>query len=460
MQLKEKLRKLFTAVCIALPFATMAQETHFYSTYPDHYMKEAPTAILDEKIRKSDSLITLSVDKTYQSMLGFGASFTDAACYMIDQLEPRVQEELLKDLFSPEGLNLSVGRLNVGSSDYARVPYNYAPRPNDLKLASFNILYDKDYIIPVVKKSLLANKDLFLLSSPWSPPGWMKTSNTMYGGAMKDEYLETYASYYLKYLQAYKEEGVTIHAMTTQNEVDTQQRGKMPACLWSAEQESRFITDYMGPMLKQSGLDTKIWLLDHNFDLTPRVLASLENEKLRSFVDGIAYHPYKGKPEMMQEVLQKYPDMNLYLTERGPHLPLEKWTVDWAFWGNMISSFINNGCSAFIGWNLALDENGKPNIGPFVCAGMVTIHSQTTEVLKGGQYRTLWHFSHFVKRGAKRIDYTTNLKSVAISAFVNPDGSIVTVLTNPGSEMKIGLKTGSSQVKIMLPANSVSTVVM
>src|SRR6202007_517109 len=153
----------------------------------------------------------------------------------------------------PSEMGLSVGRIGVGASDYSTKLYSYDEGEPDPDLARFSIEHDREYILPMLRQARRANPDLFLFSSPWSPPGWMKFNGTLLGGSMRKHYLPAYAQYYLKFLQAYAAEGVPIQALTSQNEVDTDQDGRMPACIWGQEYEIAFVKKHLGPALKESG---------------------------------------------------------------------------------------------------------------------------------------------------------------------------------------------------------------
>src|SRR5258708_9086546 len=222
----------------------------------------------------------------------------------------------------------------------------------------------------------------------------MKGNGCMVGGSMRKKYYASYAQYFLKFLQAYAAEGVPIQAVTSQNELDTDQDGRMPACLWGQEYEIEFIARHLGPRLAATGLATKIWLLDHNYNLWGRVLCELENPSVNRYVEGAAWHGYAGTADAMTRVHDKYPDKHAYWTEGGPDYTDPAYATDWAKWSSTYASILRNWSRCIIGWNLALDEHGKPNIGPFPCGGLVTLHSQTREVTRSGQY---WAFGHYAR---------------------------------------------------------------
>ena len=216
--------------------------------------------------------IVLNPSKKHQEILGFGAAFTDAACYMFNQLPPAARDELFHELFHPSEMGLNVCRTCIGSSDYSTEVFSYDEGEPDPEMKRFSIAHDQAYVLPMLRQARKANPDLFLFSSPWSPPGWMKAGNSMLGGTIWQHYFAPYAQYFVKFLQAYAAEGVPVQAVTVQNEVDTDQDGRMPACAWPQEYEIGFVKDHLGPALQRSGLATKIWILDHNYNLWGRAI--------------------------------------------------------------------------------------------------------------------------------------------------------------------------------------------
>ena len=403
--------------------------------------------------------IVLNPEKKFQSILGFGAAFTDAACYMFNQLSPPAREQLFHELFHPTEMGLSVCRTCIGSSDYSTKVYSYDEGEADPELKRFSIEQDRQYLLPMLREARKANPDLFLFSSPWSPPGWMKAGGSMLGGSMRRRYIPVYAHYFLKFLQAYAEEGVPIQAVTPQNEVDTDQDGRMPACIWPQEYEMEFVRDHLGPLLEQQGLSTKIWILDHNYNLWGRAVAELDDAGVRKYCNAIAWHGYVGSPEMMTKAHEAHPDAEMYWTEGGPDYTSPDYLTDWAKWGSTFSDVLRNWCRSVTAWNLALDEKGRPNIGPFPCGGLVTIHSETREITRSGQYWAFAHFSRAVRRGAWRFDSESTLPEVQHVAFENPDGQRVAVVTNVGAARPAVLQMGKLESEIALEKNSITTLV-
>jgi glucosylceramidase len=401
----------------------------------------------------------LQPGRRLQPILGFGAALTDAACYMINQMPEAAREELLHELFDPKQMGFGVCRLCIGSSDYARTLYSYDEGEPDPQLERFSIEHDRAYILPIVRRAREINPDLFLFASPWSPPNWMKDNNSMLGGTIRAHYLGAYADYFVKFLQAYQAEGVEVNAVSSQNEVDTDQDSKMPACLFPQEIEVRYVGENLGPALELAGLKTKIWLLDHNYNLWGRAIAELDEAEVSKYTKSIAWHGYLGKPEWAVKVLAAHPDAEMYWTEGGQHFDDEDYAGSWSKWSSKFTGILRNGMRCVIAWNMALDETGKPNIGPYKCAGLVTIHSQTNEVVRSGQYWAFAHYSRAMQRNAVVIGSDGDVTNVQHVAVVNPDGQYAVVLTNSGkAPTTVQLRDGSSVVKIDLPADSVTTL--
>ena len=403
--------------------------------------------------------IVLRGMRSKQPILGFGAALTDAACYVINQIPDVERDRLLYELFHPDQMAFSVCRLCIGSSDYARTMYSFDEGSPDPELSRFSIAHDRDYILPVLRRARQINSNLFLLASPWSPPGWMKDNNSMLGGTLRRRYLGPYANYIVKFLQAYEAEGIHIDAVSPQNEVDTDQDSRMPACLLPQEIEVEYVGQHLGPAIEKAELKTRIWLLDHNYNLWGRAISELDDEKVSKYTKAIAWHGYLGKPAWVQKVFAAHPEAEMYWTEGGPDIVDPKYLLDWAKWSKTFCEILRNGMRCIIGWNLALDENGKPNIGPFPCGGVVTVHSGTNEITRSGQYWAFAHYSRAFRRSANVIQSEGEIEDIHHVIAENPDGSRAAVLTNTGAAPRtVWLKQGKSAVEVPLPADSVVTL--
>jgi glucosylceramidase len=410
---------------------------------------------------RGDSLTGIRIDpgQRYQEILGFGAAFTDAACYLFNRMNSGDRETLLAELFGATGLRFSVARTCIGASDYSTSAYSFDDGADpDPELSRFSIEHDRPYILPSLRSARQFNPDLFLFSSPWSPPGWMKAGGSMLGGSMRKKYFASYAQYFVKFLQSYSAEGVKINAVTVQNEVDTDQDGRMPAALWGQEYEAEFVKKHLGPALEQASLDTKIWILDHNYNLWGRAIDELSDPDVNRRVDGIAWHGYAGTPDAMTRVRAAFPTKNSYWTEGGPSIKSPDYGTDWVKWSQSFTGILRNWAQCIVGWNLLLDEKGTPNIGPFSCGGLVTVDSHTGKITRSGQYWAFAHYSKLIERGGRVIASQGELDGIDHVAFENPNGSHVLVVTNRGQQRRLECRIGERALDLMVDPDSVTTL--
>jgi len=384
--------------------------------------------------------------------MGFGVAITPSSCYELSLMEPSERKELLRKIYTKDGLGLSVGRICVGSSDYSPELYSYDDHPFDTSLEHFSVARDERYVIPMIKEIIEINPDIYLFASPWSPPGWMKTGGSMCGGYMREQYVDCYADYMIKFIKAYAEHGIKVSAITPQNETNTQQNGKMPACIWHPEIEARFIK-LLRQKIQEENLDVRIWMYDHCFDDTNRVLWALENcDGLSDDCDGVAFHYYNGAIEQTRIVKDTYPHLGLHFTEGGPRLT-DHYDTDWCKWGLMIIKALKAGYRSFTGWNLILDETGGPNIGPFLstCGGLITRDSRNGELSYSGQYKAFSHIVPYITPCSyiypistsdaynfNMSKYPKQPREIEGVLIDNQDGKKIVVLVNPND---YGLQT-------------------
>jgi glucosylceramidase len=408
--------------------------------------------------------IVLDPKATKQEVLGFGAAMTDSTCYVLNQMSDAERAPLMHEMFAPNEMAMNVCRTCIGASDYSRTMYSFDDSTEpDPELKKFSIDHDKAYILPILREARKANPELFLFSSPWSPPGWMKPNNSMLGGAMRKTSFGPYAKYFMKFLEGYKAGGVAIDAVTIQNETDAEQEGNMPACLWAQEQEMDFVKSHLGPALRKAGSPTKIWVLDHNYSLWGRAIDELSDSDAYEYIDGIAWHGYVGEPSAMTRVHDAFPQKSAYWTEGGPDVKQPDYQTDYTKWADAFNGILNNWARSITSWNLALDEEGKPNVGPFSCGGVVTVENGTHKITRSGQYWAFAHYSKHIKRGARvfatdGVGYDGAGGSVSHAGFRNPDGSFVVVLANTGEQRRAQLVLGPKALEIDLAADSVSTL--
>ena len=313
-----------------------------------------------EKIE--NQVINIYPEITYQTFLGFGGAFTESTGYALKQLSAEKQNQALNDYFSKDGLNYYFGRLPIGSSDFSPKSYSYSYKED---LSDFSIEKDNEFILPVVKATLKINPNLQFLSSPWSPPKFMKTNKMLtLGGKLIQKYKQTWANYFAKYIKEYKQEGIDIKYVTVQNEPNAVQLWE--SCLYNPEEEIDFAVNYLYPTLRSNNLQTKILIWDHNKEkLFTRSKQELNTNKALEAVAGIAYHYYSGDHfENIALTHDTFPGKILLHTEGctgyskfNPNEEIQNGEI----YGHDILGDLNAGSNGYIDWNLVLDNKGGPN---------------------------------------------------------------------------------------------------
>jgi glucosylceramidase len=398
-------------------------------------------------------------------MEGFGAALTGSSAYLINQkLNVSQRENLLKDLFDPRsGIGISYLRITMGASDFSPEDFTYndlPPGQTDPSLSKFSVSKDQTDLIPVLKAVVALQPAIRIMATPWSAPAWMKTSGKLAGGSLKPEWYGTYADYFVKYLDAYKKEGIAIDAISVQNE--PLHEAAYPSMGMDSAAQGIFIGQHLGPLFQTKGIKTKILLYDHNWDRPGYPISILNDPQASRYVAGSAFHAYGGSVSAMSEVHDKFPDKGLYFTE----ISGGRWATDFSDnlkW-NMSNIFIgtaNNWSKNALLWNIALDENDGPkNKGCDNCRGVVTIAADGT-VTKNVEYYTIAHMAKFVRPGAFRVPSGRLSNSIQLEhvAFLNPDGSKVLVVLNQGADnKKFTVVAGENQFNYTIDPNAVVTL--
>ena len=410
--------------------------------------------------------VSVDFSQQYQEIDGFGAALTGSSAYVISQMNAAQKEALLKDLFSEhEGIGLSYLRLTIGASDFSLQDFTYDDLPagsTDPNLEQFSIAEDEAHVIPVLQSVLGYSPGIKIVSSPWSAPAWMKDSGSLGGGSLDPQWYGAYGDYFVKYINAYANHGITIDAVTPQNE-PLHETGGYPTMGMTATEQAEFIKSSLGPKFQQAGLATKIIAYDHNFDQASYPMNVLGDPEAAQYIDGSAFHAYGGDVSAMNQVHAAFPDKNLYFTEVSGG----EWSTDFSSnlkWniGNIFIGTTRNWSKNALLWNLALNSNhGPTNGGCTDCRGVVTV-SSSGQVTKNVEYYCLAHFSKFVRPGAKRVnssnfDNSLNIRNVA---FINTDGSKVMVLLNESSQSRtVSIVVGETKINYSVEANSVATIV-
>lgn len=381
--------------------------------------------------------IDINADKRYQEMVGFGAAITDASAWLIQtKLSAAERVALLQELFgrSP-GIGLSFTRLTIGASDFSRHHYSFddvPPGATDPALARFSIDANRADVLPVVKSALAINPQLRVMASPWSAPGWMKTTDSLIKGSLRPEFYGAFADYLLRYVEAYAAEGVPIYALTLQNEPHFEP-DNYPGMRLDPAARARVIGEFLGPRLAQKGSSTRILDWDHNWNEPDAPLKVLADPVARSYVAGVAWHCYAGDVAVQARVHDAYPDKETYFTEcsGGEWAPLKSEGLTWLT-RNLIIGATRGWAKGVLFWNLALDEKYGPHLGGCSnCFGVLTIDSATGAVTRNQEYYALAHASQFVRPGARRIESSAGTSELSNVAFRNKDdGSLVLIVAN------------------------------
>jgi glucosylceramidase len=406
--------------------------------------------------------IMVDLDKTFQIIEGFGGAFTDASAIIFTKMSEEKQQEFLTACFDPQkGNSYTLCRTTIHSCDYSDEQYTYDDVPGDKDLKNFTIEHDRKYRIGFIQRALkTANGNIKIYASPWSPPSWMKTNNEMlHGGKLKPEYFQTWADYFVKYIEAYKKEGIPIWGLTVQNEPMAVQVWE--SCIFTAEEERDFVRDYLGPTLHKNGLsDVKLMIWDHNRGIMyQRAEVVYDDPEASKYVWGTAYHWYIGDHfDNVRMVHDAFPDKKLIYTEAGMG---GDWPTALRLAKNIIID-LNNWTNGWTFWNFLLDENRAPRHAGGTGPGMsiVTFNTNTGELIFNPPYYYFGHFSRFIKPGAKRIACTSNNDDLVASAFINPDGKVAVVIINlRNSKQLFHLWFNGKAAKYAIPAHAIITMV-
>ena len=408
--------------------------------------------------------IQLNASKRYQSVIGFGGAFTEAAAYTLSRMSEDKRQEVINSYFDKEkGLGYSIGRVHIHSCDFALENYTYV-QDYDTDLKSFDISRDRKWVLPLLKDAMMARGEkISILASPWSPPAWMKTNNEMnHGGKLLPEYRESWAKYYTKFIREYEKEGIDIWGITVQNEAEAVQ--PWDSCIYTEYEERNFIRDYLGPVMHAEGLkDIKILIWDHNRDVIVRRAAGvLQDPEAAKYVWGTGFHWYVSEEfENVGKVHEMFPDKHLLFTEgcQENGVKLGEWFTGERYGRNMIGD-LNNWTEGYLDWNIVLDEEGGPNHVRNLCDAPIIADTRTNELIYESSYYYIGHFSKFIKPGAIRIGVDNFNDKLQVTSFLNEDDSIATVVMNEKDkaiDFKLGY--GDKVLNLNLEEHSIVTYV-
>jgi glucosylceramidase len=406
------------------------------------FEKQTESLVFSKQTSQGETII-VDPGKTFQTIDGFGNCLTGGSATLLNKMDAASRSAILKELFSTDGNSIGISylRISIGASDLDKSVFSYDDLPDgetDPTLDKFTLDADRVDLIPVLKEILSINPHLKIMGSPWSAPIWMKTNNNSKGGSLKPEYFDAYAKYFVKYIQGMKAEGITIDAITIQNE--PLHPGNNPSMYMTAVDQCLFIKRNLGPTFAAANIATKIIIYDHNADRPDYPLTILKDSEASKYVDGMAFHLYGGTIDALTPVHEAYPSKNLYFTEQWVGAP-GNLTQDLAWHvRTLIIGAARNWCRTVLEWNLASDPNNDPHTkgGCDQCLGTITINGNA--VNRNPAYYILAHASKFVRPGSQRIGSNSSLTLPNV-AFKNPEGKMVLIVQN-NSGAKTVFKVG------------------
>lgn len=405
----------------------------------------------------------IDTDVQFQEFVGFGGAFTEAASVTLDKMPDAARKEIMAAYFSKEkGHAYTLCRTHINSCDFSTGNYAYTEVAGDVDLKHFRIDRDRQSLIPMIREAISLSGEKFnLFASPWSPPAWMKTNGQMnQGGKLKPEYRQAWADYYVRYIQEYAKEGITIWGLTVQNEPEATQT--WDSCVYTAEEERDFVRDFLGPTLKKAGLGhIKVIIWDHNRDkMYERAKTVLDDPKAAKYVWGVGFHWYCGDYfDNVQLTHDTYPDKALIFTEgcQEGAPKLDSWALGEKYARSIIQD-LNHWTAAWVDWNLLLDETGGPNhVGNF-CSAPIIADTKTGTVLYQSSYFYIGHFARFIRPGARRIACANSHRTLEAIAFQNTDGTVAAVGMNRTDDpIDFLLKLDGYQTDVSIPAHGIKT---
>lgn len=440
--------------------------------------------------------INLNPEQKFQTITGFGGSFTEASAYLLNQLSQENRKKVIEAYFGSEGARYSLTRTHMNSCDFSVSNYSYAPEEGDMELNSFSIEEDRDDIIPMIREAMAVSEDGFkIMASPWTAPPWMKDNKDWRGGKLLPEYYDTWALFYSKYIDAYKEEGIDIWGFTVENE-PLGNDNNWESMHYTPEEMSLFVKNHLGPKLEADGHDVKILGYDQNRgeEMKEWIRAMFEDEDASKYFDGTAVHWYASTfdwfPENLQFAHNAAPDKHIIQSEACVDAQVPVWQDDQWYWSKEATDWgwdwapeedkhlhpkyvpvyryardmigcMNNWVDGWVDWNMVLDRQGGPNWFKNWCVAPVIVDPDQDQVYFTPLYYTMAHFSKYIRPGAVRIGFKNNDDGLMVTAAQNPDGSIAVVVLNQGEDDKeFNLSLGERNSNLLISARALQTIII
>jgi glucosylceramidase len=448
---------------------------------------------------QADSTIAIDITKTDQAIEGFGTCFNEQGWASLSALDKNQRTSVMKELFSKEGGNLTYNRMPLGANDFALEYYSLDDTDGDFAMKDFNTREDEKTLIPFIKAALAVNPDLYLWASPWTPPAWMKVNkhyachpesswNTMIenfkasmngkpddnplrfrletmknglsteglvkegqdGFIQKPEYLQAYADYFAKFVDAYKAKGIKISMVMPQNEFNSNQC--YPSCTWKAASLANFIGKYLGPAMQRKGVDVFFGTVERaNPALTDTVLNDADAKK---YVKGVSFQ-WAGK-DALPKIRKEHPGLFYVQSEQECGNGLNNWEGAMHSW-DLMKQYIGNGVRAYCYWNTSLFENKASRWGWYQNS-LVTVNDTTKEYKFTPEYYVLKHTSHYLSKDDKRL-ITSGTFSDAM-AYLTANGTVIVIAVNKtASPMKVSILLKGKTYTANLPALSINSMI-
>jgi glucosylceramidase len=451
--------------------------------------------ITDFASQKNPIQISLNPEEKYQTITGFGGSFTEASASLLNRIGKENRKKILEAYFGENGAKYSLTRTHINSCDFSLGNYSYAPVENDSKLVHFSIKEDMDDIIPMIKDAMAISKDGFkIISSPWTAPPWMKDNKDWRGGKLLPEYYATWALFFSKYINAYKTQGINIWGLTIENE-PLGCGNNWESMHYTPQEMNDFLKNHLSPQLNADGHKLKVLGYDQNRDVLKQWADGMyDDAQAKELYDGMAIHWYASTydyfGEALQYTYQKAPGKHLIQTEACIDAQVPKWKDDKWYWAKEATDWgwtwapadqkylhpkyapvhryatdiigcLNNWVDGWIDWNMVLDKQGGPNWFKNWCIAPVIVDAENDEVYYTPLYYTMAHFSKFMRPGAVKIGCEINHKDLMATAVKNPDGTIALVIFNPTQiEQTLEISVNNKKEHLSIHANALQTVVI
>jgi glucosylceramidase len=445
------------------PADTSSSKVVYWLTTSDEtvLLKRQPALAFFSEVN-SNPTIEVDTTQTFQQMYGYGYTLTGGSATLINGMSAEGKAKLLNELFGNDENSIHVNfiRISIGASDLSANVYTYNDIPageTDPNLDHFSLEPDKTDLIPLLKEIIAINPDILIIATPWTAPVWMKTNQNSVGGSLKPEYYGTYAKYFVKYIKAMETEGIRIVDITPQNE--PLHDGNNPSMLMTAPEQADFIKNHLGPAFDSAGIETQIYLYDHNCDKPDYPISILEDPIIRNYVAGSAFHLYAGDIAALSQVHNAYPGEDVYFTEQftsstGSFGGDLRWHLR-----NIVVGAPRNWSRTVFEWNLANDVTFGPHTpgGCTTCKGALTINGDA--VKRNVAYYIIAHISKFVPNGSVRIN--SNIPGTLTNvAFKTKTGEKVAIVLNDNdATASFNIRFNGKTAKATLPAGSVGTYI-